>query len=134
MPITVIKGPDGIRTLFTASGPITQLRSLQILILSGVAKIVEEATSGQQDRGCGVAAESVASGDLIKVLTQGLASGVICGSGINAGQAVQTMATSGVISGTGHIAPLLSGVGAMLGKAVMSGGTGSGIQILVDLG
>jgi len=132
MPITVIKGPDGIRTLFTASGPITQLRSLQIL--SGVAKIVEEATSGQQDRGCGVAAETVVSGDLIRVLTQGFASGVICGSGINAGQAVQTMATSGVISGTGHIAPLLSGVGTMLGKALMSGATGSGIQILVDLG
>lgn len=132
MPITVIKGPEGIRTLFTASGPITQLRSLQIL--SGASKIIEEATSGQQDRGCGVAAETVVSGDLIRVLTQGLASGVICGSGINAGQAVQTMATSGVISGTGHIAPLLSGVGAMLGKSVMSGGTGSGIQILVDLG
>ncbi|GAI08163.1 unnamed protein product [marine sediment metagenome] len=132
MPITVIKGPEGIRTLFTASSPITQLRSLQIL--SGASKIVEEATSGQQDRCCGVAAETVASGDLIRVITQGLASGVICGSGINAGQAVQTMATSGVVSGTGHIAPLLSGVGAMLGKSVMSGGTGSGIAILVDLG
>lgn len=132
MPITVIKGPEGVRTLFTASGPITQLRSLQIL--SGAAKIVEEATSGQQSRGCGVAAETVVSGDLIRVITQGLASGVICGSGIKAGQAVQTMATSGVISGIGHIAPLLSGVGSMLGKALMSGGTGSGIQILVDLG
>ena len=133
MAISIIKGPEGIRTLFTASGPITQLRSLQIL--SGAAtKIVEEATSGQRVRGCGVAAESVVSGDLIRVITQGLASGVICGSGINAGQAVQAFASSGLISGTGHIAPLLSGLGAMLGKAVMSGARGSGIQILVDLG
>jgi len=132
MPITIIKGPDGVRTLFSSYGTITQLMSLKFG--SGGAKLVEEAMSGYPERAAGVAAESVASGDLIRVITHGLASGVICASSVIPGQALELVAATGLSSGTGHIGPLLSGVGCMLGKAVMSGGTGSGIQILVDLG
>lgn len=135
MPITIIKGPEGIRTIFSAYGPITQLRTLQFI--SGVAaKVVGEAMSGYPDRAAGVAAETVASGDLIRVITHGLASGVICASGVTLGQAVELVARVGLISGTGHIGPLLSGTydGRMLGKALNSGGTGSGISMLVDLG
>ena len=132
MAITIIKGPEGIRTVFSAYGPITQLRSLQFI--SGEDKLVGEAMSGYPGRAAGVAAESVVSGDLIRAITHGLASGVICASSVIPGQGLQLVAASGLISGTGHIGPLLSGVGAMLGKAAMSGGRGSGIAALIDLG
>lgn len=134
MAITIIKGPEGIRTVFSAYGPITQLRSLQFI--SGEDKLVGEAMSGYPGRAAGVAAETVASGDLIRAITHGLASGVICASSVIPGQGLQLVAASGLISGTGHIGPLLSGTydGRMLGKAAMSGGRGSGIAALVDLG
>jgi len=133
MSITVIKGPEGVRTIFSAGETITQLRTLQ-LMSGGAAKVVGEAVSGSRDRGVGVSAEGVVSGELIRAITQGIASGVFCGSGISAGEALQMLATSGVTSGTGHVGPLLSGLGSMFGRALMSGGYGSGIQILVDLG
>ncbi|GAH19516.1 unnamed protein product, partial [marine sediment metagenome] len=76
MAITIIKGPEGIRTVFSAYGTITQLRSLQFI--SGEAKLVGEAMSGYPSRAAGVAAETAVSGDLIRAITHGLASGVIC--------------------------------------------------------
>ncbi|GAH19522.1 unnamed protein product [marine sediment metagenome] len=134
MAITIIKGPEGIRTVFSAYGTITQLRSLQFI--SGEAKLVGEAMSGYPSRAAGVAAETAVSGDLIRAITHGLASGVICASSVIPGQGLQLVAASGLISGTGHIGPLLSGTydGRMLGKAAMSGGRGSGIAALIDLG
>ena len=134
MPITVIKGPEGVRTVFSAYGPITQLRSLQFI--SGDAKLVGEAVSGYPGRPAGVAAETVVSGDLIRAITGGLVSGVICASGVTPGQSLELVAASGLISGTGHVGPLLSGTydGRVLGKAAMSGGRGSGIAALIGLG
>lgn len=129
MPITIIKGPEGIRTVFTGIGPITQLRTVQLA--SGVAR-VEEATSGYPELGLGVAAESV-SGDLVRVITGGYVSGVICGSGVTPGQILQVFAASGLGSGTGHVAPQLSGV-MMFGKSITSGARGSGIGMIVDFG
>lgn len=134
MPITIIKGPEGVRTVFSAYGAITQLRSLQFI--SGASNLVGEALSGSPELAAGVAAETCASGDLIRAITHGLVSGVIVASGVTPGQSLELVAASGLISGTGHIGPLLSGTydGRMLGKATMSGGRGSGIGALVGLG
>lgn len=129
MAITIIKGPEGIQTVFTGIGAITQLRTVQLA--SGV-KRVEEVTSGYPDLGGGVAAET-ASGALLRVITGGYVSGVICASGVTPGQILQVFAASGLGSGTGHVAPQLSGV-MMIGKSMMSGGRGSGIGMIVDFG
>ena len=129
MAITIIKGPEGIRTVFTGIGPITQLRTVQLA--SGVAR-VEEVTSGYTELGLGVAAESV-SGALVRVITGGYVSGVICASGVTPGQILQVFAASGLGSGTGHVVPQLSGV-MMIGKATTSGARGSGIGMIVDFG
>jgi len=132
MAMTIIRGPEGVRTLLNAGDTIAQLRTLQIW--SGAAKVVVEAMSGYTDRPAGVAAESVVSGKLVRVTTTGIVSGVICASGVQMGDSLQIESASGFTPDTGLIAPLLSGVGAMFGKALMSGGRGSGISMLVDLG
>lgn len=146
MPITVIKGPDGVLALFRAYGTISQNRSIHFIsgggLSGGGGRDVEEAVSGYPERRGGVAAEGATSGQLVRIRIGGIASGVICASAVLPGVALQTWAASGLGSGTGHIAPLLSGIvpilgaglGDMLGNALMSGGKGSGISILVDLG
>lgn len=131
MAITIIKGPEGIRTVFSAVETITQFRTVQLA--SGFTKSVKEVVSGYPELGGGVAAESVVSGDLIRVITGGLVSGVICASGVSFGDILQVFAASGLGSGTGHVAPQLSGV-MMFGKAITSGGRGSGIGMIVDFG
>ncbi|HUV52321.1 MAG TPA: hypothetical protein VMW64_04515 [Dehalococcoidia bacterium] len=131
MPITVIKGPEGVRTVFSAVETITQLRTVQIA--SGFTRSIMEAVSGYPELGLGVAAESVASGDLARIITGGYVSGVICASGVSFGDILQAFAASGLGSGTGHVAPQLSGQ-MMIGKAAMSGGRGSGIGMIVDFG
>ncbi len=131
MPITVIKGPEGIRTAFSAVETITQLRTVQLA--SGYTRSVMEVVSGYPELGAGVAAESIASGDLGRIITGGYVSGVICASGVSFGDILQVLAASGLSSGTGHVAPQLSGV-MMIGKAMMSGGRGSGIGMIVDFG
>jgi len=131
MAITIIKGPEGIRTVFSAVETITQLRTVQIA--SGFTKSIKEVVSGYPELGLGVAAESVASGDLARIITGGYVSGVICASGVTLGQILQAFAASGLGSGTGHVAPQLSGV-MMIGKAMTSGARGSGIGMLVDFG
>jgi len=55
MAITVIKGPEGIRTVLTAGGAITQLRSL---VAQGASKVVIETISGYINRAMGISAES----------------------------------------------------------------------------
>jgi len=131
MAITVLKGPEGIRTVLTAGGAITQLRSL---VAQGASKVVIETISGYINRPMGISAESAVSGAMIRVTIAGLASGVICASAVLAGQSLQVESASGLISGAGHVAPLLSGSGAQIGKALMSGGVGSGIGMVVDFG
>lgn len=133
MAITVIKGPDGVRTLFTATETITQSKVLKI---SAVNKRVGLLLSGDELKVAGVAAEAAVSGALVKVITHGVASGVKCTASVSYGAAVQgAMGTSGTISGLGgYIIPLTSGVSAMLGKALASGAFFSDIPVMVDLG
>lgn len=133
MPITVIKGPDGVRTLFTTTEAITQSKVLRV---SEVDKKVAIMTSGNELKVAGVAAGGAFSGQLIRSKIEGVASGLICAEAISYGQTVQGgERISGTLSGIGGlIRPLTSGVGAMLGRALNSGDLGSGIPIIVDLG
>lgn len=133
MSITIIKGPEGVRVVSQAYGSITQLRSL-IVAVSGEGNYVEEARSGYTARAAGAAAESASSGDIVRMITHGLVSGLICASGVQMGDSLQVESASGLQSGTGYVAPLVSGVGAFFGRAMISGGRGSGITVLVDLG
>lgn len=133
MPITVIKGPDGVRTLFTATETIIQGRVLKV---ATGTKRVGLLASGFETKVAGVAAEGVSSGALVRVVTQGVVSGIRCTASVSEGQPVQgAQGTSGLISGSGgYIIPLTSGVGAMLGKALASGAFYAEIPVLVDLG
>ncbi|MBA7703002.1 hypothetical protein ES703_111782 [subsurface metagenome] len=132
MPITVIKGAEGVRVVLTAIEDITGPK----VVMAAGNKQVTTLASGNELEVCGVTKETVTSGELIRVMTEGIVSGILCAEAINYGQAVQGgLGISGTVSGvTGLIRPLLSGVGAMAGKALNSGGIGSGIPLLVDLG
>ncbi len=132
MAITIIKGPEGVRVAFTAIEDITGPK----VVMAAGNKQVTTLVSGNETAVCGATEETVTSGDLIRVMTEGIVSGILCAEAVNYGQAVQGgLGLSGTASGvTGVIRPLTSGIGAMAGKALNSGGIGSGIPLLVDLG
>lgn len=133
MPIAIIKGPEGVRVVLTAIEDIT---GPKVVMVAG-NKQVTTLASGNELEVCGATKETVTSGNLIRVMAEGIVSGLLCAGAINYGQAVQGgSGISGTVSGeTGLIRPLLSGIGAaMVGKALNSGGIGSGIPVLVDLG
>ena len=132
MAITVIKGPEGVRVVLTAIEDITGPK----VVMAAGNKQIKTLASGNELEVCGATEETVTSGDVIRVVTEGIVSGILCAEAVNYGQAVQGgLGISGTVSGvTGVIRPLLSGVGAMAGKALNSGGLGSGIPLLVDLG
>lgn len=142
MPLIRIVHYPGSRQAFIASEEISHLAVVEISAVGpNYAALGSVNTSG---RVCGVAwgAQSGAvSGKVMRVLTQGIASGVVCASSINAGQRV--MAVSGgrinVFSLTSGLQPVLSGAAASilplpLGKALASGTKGGGIPVLVTLG
>lgn len=132
MAITVIKGPDGIRTVLTAVEDITQSKA----VIAAGDKETMTAADLNESEVIGLAAATTTSGQLARVLVKGVQSGVVCAEAVNCGQAVQAgTGASGAVSGqTGLVRALTSGVGAMLGRALNSGGFGSGIPLLVDLG
>jgi hypothetical protein len=166
--IKVTAYPGHIAVLQAVEG-INDLHAVMISPLGGVA----EATSGQGWRGVGIARGTVLSGQLARVMTHGIISGVICAAAVQAGDRLTAegntsgpglasgpglvtpfntitpagslggnslvsglQAASGIISG---IATIVSGTftgtafntGRVLGRALTSGGVGSGIQMYV---
>jgi len=143
MAITIIKGPEGVRTVYTAASPITQNRGLQFS--DDLNQWVEEGglpfflSGANVLKVAGLAAETVESGQLIRVIAEGLVpgSGILNVSNIVPGDllGLAAIGVSGVGSGTGLLQPLLSGIhaGPTLGRSIMSGTRGSGIGMYVSL-
>ncbi len=156
--------------VFIASEDISHLRV--IAIHEAGPRYVELGRNADQAKVCGVAFGSVSSGGIVRAVTQGIVSGVICALAVNAGDRV-TCASAGYITPLNSITPagtinLVSGVvggnvtvqgsdtalgwtsglasgitgfagtafntARVLGKALASGGAGSGIPLLVTLG
>jgi len=145
MAITIIKGPDGVRTVYAAASPILQNRALQFS--DDYNQYVEEAglpfifSGFNVYKVAGLAAGNAESGQLVRVITEGLVpgSGILNVSNVIPGDLIGMAAgVSGIGSGAGLVQPLLSGLGEnagkILGRSVMSGYRGSGIGIFVELG
>lgn len=160
MPLIRIQKDKGVKHIFIAGETISDLATIELL---PGERQVRMGHTGNEQLAAGVARGLVASGALARVITQGIVSGVPVASGqtVAAGDRL-TIATSGavvpfntltanLISGAGASGGLvvdsqfaltsgiLSGVntgintGRVLGKALTSGGGGSGIQMLVCL-
>jgi len=129
MAITIIKGADGIRNTFIANATLEHGRVVQIGANRQVT-LADDTTTKLQG---GVVQGDVLSGAVTRVVTHGIASGLRCAGAVVYGALIS--ATSG-ISGAGSITTWTSGAsaGTILGKALNSGGVGSGIAALVALG
>ncbi|GAI08127.1 unnamed protein product [marine sediment metagenome] len=155
MPLIRIQKDKGIKHVFIAGELIADLASVELL---PGERQVRMGRTGDEHLAAGVARGEAASGDLARVITQGIVSGILVASGqpVAAGDRL-TIATLGAVvpfntaggvvsglTGSGHMimsglgGGILSGyasinTGRVLGKALTSGGAGSGIQMLVCL-
>ena len=177
MPLLKIQSYPGFKQVFIAGEGIADLATVELL---PGERQVRMGHTGNEHLAAGVARGEVASGALVRVVTQGIVSGVktALDAEVLAGDRL-TIATSGVVVPLNTIAPyaasgniygtlasgsvrvsfvsgeaLLSGVvsgsafivasgaplgtafntGRVLGKALTSGGSGTGIQMLVHPG
>ena len=163
--IRVYRDGNVIKSVFFAGEAISHLASLEIA--SGGGRYVRPGSDTYECRAAGVAIGGVSSGELVRAVTQGIVSGVICIGPVNAGDRVTlasggritplntitplinlisgTMAsgqvgvdlqalscTSGLVSGVTGIRPFDTAM--VLGKAIASGLSGYGVQLLVTLG
>lgn len=164
MALLKIQSYPGFRQIFIASEAISHLAVVEIS--SAGPRYVKSGVSGVSGRVVGVLygamTSALGSGKVCRVVTQGIVSGVVCASLINAGDRV-TLASGGriaalnditvlgagggLVSGiqtasgiiSGYATTIVSGTpfntGQTLGKALASGGgLGSGIPILITLG
>jgi len=176
MPLLRIQKYPGFTQVFIAGEGIADLASVELL--PGERQVKMGAT-GNEHLAAGVARGAVVSGDLVRVVTQGIVSGVKIAAQVDAGDrltiatsgrvtplnTIQPTAVSGAIGGlvsgltvsgwltsgnweasglvlSGYATIIASGdptgaafnTGRILGKALTSGLSGLGIQILVSLG
>lgn len=98
----------GQKDVFVAAEPIGHLAT--VCITHGSREVLE-GTTDTQEKGCGVAVGAALSGKLVRVITQGIVSGVVCASSIQAGERVAVANSSGyahasgLVSGHGFITP-----------------------------
>lgn len=175
MPLLKIQSYPGFKQVFIAGEGIADLATVELL--PGERQVKMGAT-GDEHLAAGVTRGAVGSGDLTRVITQGIVSGVKTADRVDAGDrlaiatsgrvvplnTIQPTAVSGAVGATisGVVAsglwsglasglqPVLSGyttivlsgqlggmafnTGRVLGKALTSGLSGLGIQMLVSLG
>lgn len=177
MPLLRIQSYPGIRQIFIAGEGIANLATVELF--QGGRQVKMGAT-GEGHLAAGIARGAAVSGDLVRVITHGIVSGVEIGSGytVNLGDrltlavsgkviplnTIQPTAVSGAIGGlvsgltvsgwltsgdftasglvlSGYATIIASGqltgaafnTGRVLGKALISGGSGAAIQMLVSL-
>jgi len=170
MPLIRIQTSPGVRQIFIAGEGISDLATVELL---PGERQVRMGSTGNEELAAGVARGTVVSGALVRVITQGILSGVKTALAVQAGDRL-TIATSGVVTPLNTIQPtavsgpivltiasgLLSGVASglqgplsgaviiasgdptgmafntakVIGKALTSGLSGLGIQMLVGLG
>lgn len=163
MPLLKIQSYPGFRQIFIAGEGIADLASVELL---PGERQVKMGAGGDEHLAAGVARGSAVSGALVRVVTEGIVSGVKTAQAVEAGDRL-TIATSGVVTPLNTITPagslggggLVSGEQAasgiisgyatitsgtftgtayntarVIGKALTSGLSGLGIQMLVSLG
>lgn len=153
MPLIRIQRDKGIKHVFIAADNIADLATVE---LYAGERQVKTGETGHEHLAAGVARGEVSSGDLTRVITDGIVSGVKIASGYTVAYGDRlTIATSGKVVSLNSItaAGLVSGLqlnsgiisgyatatafntGRVLGKALTSGGSGmAAIQMLVGLG
>lgn len=163
MPLLRIQSYPGFKQVFIAGEGIADLASVELL---PGERQVKMGAGGDEHLAAGVARGSAVSGALVRVVTEGIVSGVKTAQAVEAGDRL-TIATSGVVTPLNTITPagslggggLVSGEQAasgiisgyatitsgtftgtayntarVIGKALTSGLSGLGIQMLVSLG
>ncbi|MBU0847401.1 hypothetical protein KKH23_09485 [Patescibacteria group bacterium] len=162
MPLLRIQHYPGVKQVMIAGEGIADLATVELL---PGERQVRMGKTGDEHLAAGVARGAVVSGALVRVITQGIISGVKTALAVQAGDRL-TIATSGCVVPLNTITPLLnlisglvggevsletdggalgwtsglaSGVtgawfptGRMLGRALTSGGSGLGIQMMVS--
>jgi hypothetical protein len=159
MPLIRIQKEHGIKHVFIAAEGIADLATVELV--PGERQI-KMGTTGDEHLAAGVSRGSALSGKLVRVITQGIVSGVKTAQAVNAGDRL-TIATSGMVTpfNTFSVSGLVSGLtasgwltsgdwtasglrisgwvtasqntGRLIGKALTSGFSGLGIQMLVCL-
>lgn len=161
MPLIKVEKERGIKHVFIAAEGIADLASVEIVSGSAGEAQVKMGTTGDEHLAAGISRGAVNSGALVRVITQGIVSGVKTAQAVQAGDRL-TIATSGVVTPFKTITPegvlvlasgILSGVasgfqgslsgaaitgtafntGRLLGRALTSGLSGYGIQMIVCL-
>jgi hypothetical protein len=128
MPLLRVQHYPGFKQVFIAAEAISRLAVIEVSLAG--ARYVKLGTDTTPERVIGVAIESVSSGQLLRAITHGVVSGLICGGTVNAGdrlglasggrvQALNTIPLSGYVA-----APLLD---------LVSGGVASG-SVTVGIG
>lgn len=159
MPLIRIQKNTGVKQIFIAAEGIADLATIELVPGD---RLVKMGATGDERLAAGVSRGSALSGDLVRVITQGIVSGVKTNQAVQAGDRL-TIATSGVVTpfNTFTVSGLFSGVvasgiwsglasglqpvlsgwvtasqitGRLIGKAITSGLSGLGIQMLVSLG
>lgn len=127
MSITIIKGPDGVIEICTATETLYSGQAVKI----GASKQVSLADDSDEDAllaQFGFMKGNAVSGGKARVVTGGMVSNAWVEGTLEPGQLVQ--ATSG-ISGAGMITLWTSGVGSILGTNIVSSDQGSNTPVLV---
>lgn len=160
MPLIRITHEQGIKQVFIASESISDLATVEISTAG--LRYVQQARDSNPERAVGIARGSAASGQLVYVITEGIVSGVICTGTVNAGdrlmiasggrvKSLNSITTSGLISGitginhgilSGYSGGIISGYASInafttarvIGKALTSAATGSGLVMFVGMG
>ncbi|GAI45831.1 unnamed protein product, partial [marine sediment metagenome] len=106
MPLLRIEHYPGVRQIFIASEAISHLAVVEISPFG--PQYVKSGVSGISGRVAGVlygaVTSALGSGKICRVVTQGIVSGVVCASSINAGDRV-TLASGGRIAAFNTITP-----------------------------
>ncbi|MBA7608863.1 hypothetical protein ES703_16047 [subsurface metagenome] len=128
MPLLKIQSYPGVRQVFIASEDISHLAVVEIS--SAGPQYVKSGVSGVSGRVAGVlygaVTSALGSGKVCRVVTQGIVSGVVCASSIEAGDRV-TLASGGRIAAFNTITPLID----LLSGTMASGAVGVDGQALV---
>jgi len=126
MPLIRIVKDRGIKHVVIAAEGIADLATVEIVPGSVGQAQVKMGTTGDEHLAAGVSRGSAVSGALVRVITQGIVSGVKTAIAVNAGDRL-TIATSGVVTPFNTITPAGSlGGGGMVSGLLASGAMASG--------
>ena len=102
MALLRIQQEQGVKHIFIASDNISDLATVELL--PGTARYVAMGSTTNPHLAAGVARGSATSGELVRVITQGFVSGVVCAAAVQAGDRL-TIAISGRVTPLNSITP-----------------------------